>query len=66
MASGVVIMVDRAIEIRAIRRGELVTVTRSQSHGQTISGHRNETLTLQVCVARNALAFAELDRENAA
>jgi hypothetical protein len=65
MATGVV-TVDRAIELRALRRGDLVTVMRWQSRGVGISGHRNETLALRVALDRRAAVFAALDRENEA
>lgn len=55
---------DRAIEIRAVRRGDLVTVMRTQSHGQTISSHRNETLTARVRIDREAALAARLDEDN--
>jgi len=60
------VTVDRAIELRALRRGDLVTVMRWQTHGVSIAGHRNETLALRAALDRRAALFAALDRENGA
>ena len=56
--------VDRSVEIRALRRGDLVTIYRWQTHGVGMSGHRNETLAARARVDREAVVAAQLDRAN--
>jgi hypothetical protein len=60
------VTVNRSVEIRAVRRGDIVTVFRWQSHGEPIVGHRNDTIALKAAIDRRAQLFAQLDRENAA